>query len=192
MKRLLKIFLSLVIIMMMIILCGCSSDKIFNLDKKANLKEKSNKEEISDKKEYIKMKGEMYSRELFEKDGDLSYENSLLDNDMIYYDETRLYYKIISNVEEYNIYKERIELPKMEDNDFKENFLLILSNENLRNEDEIDLEISDVIINNDTMHIIMKQKENPDYDSETNIFWAVVDNSMLKNEVAVEIEHKVD
>lgn len=93
-------------------------------------------------------------------------------------------------MEDYNKYAERIEIPEMTEQNFKDVFLLVVSNENVREESEVDLEIFDVIANDNTMNIIMKQKENPNYQNQTNVFYAVVDNSVLKDNITIEIEHK--
>ena len=155
-------------------------------------KSSSINEEISEDKSFIIENGEMQSRGLFEKDGDLSYENDLLDNDMTYNPDTRLYYKIINNMTDYNIYKERIEVPELNEKDFEKNFLLVVSNENVRSQDEADLEISDVFVIDDIMQIAMKQKENPNYNSQTNVFWAIVDNAVLKDKVNVIIKYPTE
>ena len=146
-------------------------------------------EEILDDKSFIIEKGEMQSRGLFGKDGDLSYENDLLDNNMTYHPDTRLYYRIINNMIDYNVYKERIEIPELNEKDFENNFLLVVSNENVRLQDETDLEISDVFVIDDVMQIAIKQKGNPNYNSQTNVFWAFVDNTVLKDKVNIIIEY---
>lgn len=126
---------------------------------------------------------------LFELEPGLSYyEVDLVANDMTWNHNTRLYYKIITNTEDYNKYKERINLPERTDTDFKDSFVVILVNENIRSQDEIDLMVYDVIADETTTHIIMKQKENPSYYSENNVFYAIVDISELRENVTVVIE----
>lgn len=195
MKKEKNTLIILLIIIMLGVVCGIiyyqreknveSVDKYEKIEKKSNI----NEENIEEEKSFIIEKGEMQSRGLFEKNGDLSYENDLLDNDMTYHPDTRLYYRIINNMTDYNIYKERIEIPELNEKDFEKNFLLVVSNENVRSQDETDLEIRDVFVIDNIMQIVMKQKENPNYNSQTNVFWAVVDNDVLKDKVNVKIEY---
>ena len=70
--------------------------------------------------------------------------------------------------------------------------------------DETDLLIYEVVADDTTTHIKMRQRENPVvytdegslrsssdriYYSDNNVFWAVVDNSQLRDKADVTIEH---
>ncbi len=168
-------------LMILFLLTGCSDDNI-----KDDVHISNN---VTNETSSIKEKGEIYTRGLFSYNGSASYENSLLDNDMTWVNESRLYYKFIVDMDNYNKYKERIDIPDLTEDDFNDKALLIVSNENIRDRNEIDLEISDVIVVEDTTIVKIKQKENPNYNSETNVFYAVVNNSLLRDDVNVVIEH---
>ena len=146
--------------------------------------------EISSSDTNIKQRGELNTRGLFELgDGKSSYETDLMANDKTWNQETSLYYKIITNMEDYNKYKDRIILPEMNDSNFEKAFLVIVANENIRSEDETDLMISNVISNDTTTQIIMSQKENPSAYNINNVFYAIVENVQLKENIEVKIEH---
>lgn len=142
---------------------------------------------------YIKKEDEIASRGLFDRgDGITTYEIDLMVNDMIWNSEPKLYHKIITNIDDYHIYKERVnELPDLTDKDFEENFVVIIANENVRDFDEKDLHIYNVYAEKDTTYIILKQKENPDETNESNIWYAIVDKSQLRDNIKVEIEHRI-
>lgn len=102
-----------------------------------------------------------------------------------------LHHKIITNINDYNRYKKRIkELPEMTESNFDENFLVVVANTMFRQPHERDLELYDVTADETTTHIIMKQKENPDYNKKGNIWYAVVDKTLLRENVETKIEHK--
>lgn len=102
-----------------------------------------------------------------------------------------LHHKIITNINDYNRYKKRInELPEMTESSFDENFLVVVANTMFRQPHERDLELYDVTADETTTHIIMKQKENPDYNKKGNIWYAVVDKTLLRENVETKIEHK--
>lgn len=181
------------------------------LDKKhnENMKDIENKKK-EDRREvqpsYIRDRGELEGNTgLISLNGNYGYENSLLDNDMTG-NSCALYHKIITNMEDYNKYSSRIDIPKMTAIDFEEHFLVIVANENLKPENEVDLYVYDIRVDDTTTHIVMKQKENPiirevtsgtrradgikrNYESDNNTFWAIVDKSRLKDTVDVIIEH---
>ena len=52
------------------------------------------------------------------------------------------------------------------------------------------MEISNIYVQNDTTNIVMNQKENPDMNDTTNVWYAIVDNSQLKDNIKITIEHK--
>ncbi len=157
---------------------------------------------------YIKDRGELISSGLWSLDGVSSNsEISLIDSDMTWNNESGLYHKIITNMSDYNKYSARIRLPEMNAKDFEESFLVIVTVENLKPKDEVDLYVYDVTTTDLTTHIVMKQKENPIihymgigeepkdgkrnnyYESENNIFYAIVEKNKLKDNVDVIIEH---
>ena len=142
--------------------------------------------------EYIKKQEEIKSRGLFDLgDGITTYETDLMANDMTWNEKSRLYHKIINTNEDYEKYKSRIsELPNLEDINFDENFIVIIANENIRQMHEKDLTISNITADETTTHIEMKQKENPDYSNDNNIWYAIVDKSLLRENADVSIKNR--
>ena len=140
--------------------------------------------------QFIKQQDEVNSRGLFDTgDGITTYETDLMANDMVWDSEPRLYHKIITNMDDYSKYKSRVsQLPDMTENDFNESFLVIIANENIRQLHEQDLTIYNVLADETTIHITMKQKENPNYNNDNNIWYAIVDKSQLRDNVDVKIE----
>ena len=141
----------------------------------------------------IKERGEIKTSGLYNYNGDMSYENDLMQNDMIYHTECSLYHKIITNMSDYNKYKERITIPDMVESDFNNTFLVIIEDETLRKDlKETNLMIYDIYSDETTTYIIMKQKDetklNVDQELLNNVFYAIVDKSLLKDNVKVEIE----
>lgn len=141
---------------------------------------------------FIKKQDKMETRGLFDDGrGYTDYETDLMANDMTWQADVRLYYRTITNSEDYEKYKSRIStFPEVSEIDFNENFVIIIANENVRDFDEIDMEISNVYADESTTNIIMKQKEDPNMNDTTNVWYAIVDNSQLKDNVEVIIEHK--
>ena len=142
--------------------------------------------------EFIKKQDEVQSRGLFDLgDGITTYEIDLMQNDMTWNDKSRLYHRLISNSADYEKYKSRVsELPDVTEINFDESFVVIIANENIRQMHEKDLTIYNVTADDNTTHIIMKQKENPNYDNENNIWYAVIDKSLLRENADVTIEYK--
>lgn len=141
---------------------------------------------------FIKKHDKIETRGLFDDGrGYTDYETDLMANDMTWQDDVRLYYRTITNFNDYEKYKSRIPtFPEVSEINFDENFIVIIANENYRDYDEIDMEISNVYSDETTTNIIMNQKENPNMNDTTNVWYAIVDNSQLKNNVKITIEHK--
>ena len=142
--------------------------------------------------EFIKKQDEILSRGLFDLgDGHTYYEIDLMANDMTWNKESRLYHRIIDNSSDYEKYKSRIsEFPDAYEINFEENFVIIVANQNTRQPHEKDLTIYNIIDDENMMHIIMKQKENPDYNAKNNIWYAIVDKSLLRDNADVTIEQR--
>ena len=143
--------------------------------------------------EFIKKQDEVNSRGLFDLgDGHTYYEIDLMANDMIWNTKPRLYHRIIDNSKDYEKYKSRInEFPNVDEIDFNENFVVVIANENIRQPHEKDLTIFNITADENTTHIIMKQKENPDFNAESNIWYAIVDKSLLRESADVIIEQRI-
>lgn len=141
---------------------------------------------------FIKKQDKIETRGLFDDGrGYTDYETDLMANDMTWQDDVRLYYITITNSNDYKKYKSRITtFPEVSEINFDENFIVIIANENFSDFDEIDMEISNVYADETTTNIIMKQKENPNIKDTTNVWYAIVDNSQLKDDIKITIEHK--
>lgn len=141
---------------------------------------------------FIKKQDKMETRGLFDDGrGYTDYETDLMANDMNWQDDVRLYYRTITNSKDYEKYKLRIStFPEVSEINFGENFIVIIANENYRNLDEIDMEIINVYTDDSTTNIVMKQKENPNMNDMTNVWYAIIDKSQLKDNVKIIIEHK--
>ncbi len=137
--------------------------------------------------EYIKKKGETDTEEFFiTETGRFSTDFS---NDMIFVKETGLYYKIITNMMDYSSYKIKLqELPEMTEEDFKENFLIILANWGTRQPDESDLTISEIKADERTTYVTLRQKEKPNYDKTSMIIYAECHKSLLREKIEISIE----
>lgn len=141
---------------------------------------------------FIKKQDKMETRGLFDDGrGYTDYEIDLMANDMTWQGDVRLYYRIITNSNDYQKYKSRIStFPEASEINFDENFIVIIANENFRDFDEIDMKISNVYADENTTNIIMKQNENPDMNDTSNVWYAIVDNLQLKDDVKIIVEHK--
>lgn len=137
-------------------------------------------------------RGEIKTSGLYNYNGNMSYENDLMQNDMIYHTECSLYHKIVTNMNDYNKYKERIAIPEMTENDFVNTALIIIADETLRRDlKETNLMIYDISCDETTTNIIMKQKDDTklgvDQELLNNVFFAIVDKSQLKDNIIVTI-----
>lgn len=142
--------------------------------------------------EFIKKQDEVLSRKLFDLgDGHTDYAINLMANDMVWNAKSKLYHRIIDNSIDYEKYKERIdEFPNIDEINFDENFVVIIANENIRQPHEKDLTIFDIEADENTTYIIMKQKDNPNYDANSNIWYAIVDRTLLRKNVNVSIKQR--
>ncbi len=186
MNKIVKVGIIILCIILVLIGIGFAGTKIYNKFIKKQDKMETTKAKI------IKKQDKMETRGLFDDgSGYTDYETDLMANDMTWQDDVRLYYRAITNSNDYEIYKSRIPtFPEVSEIDFDKNFIVIIANENYRDLDEIDMEISNVYADETTTNIIMKQKENPNMDDITNVWYAIIDNSQLKDNIKITIEHK--
>lgn len=140
--------------------------------------EKTSEEKTPKKVSYIKERAEMTSYTLYDFEG-----VDLLREDMIWNSKSRLYHKIITNMEDYNVYNKRIDLPDMSENDFLNYSIAVITYENPREIYEIDSYISEIIVEGETSNIILKQYDNPRENCKNNVLWAVVNKEMLKENI---------
>ena len=145
---------------------------------------------------YIKEKNSLHSTAIFDNGtGMIDYETDLSQNNMFLNADCLLHHKFITDMGEYNKYKERIsKLPDMKEEDFEEKFIVVVANTIRRQPHERDLELYDITADETTTHVILKQKENPDYSQDyskkDNVWFAVVDKSLLRKNEETKIEYK--
>lgn len=145
--------------------------------------------------EYIKKQDTIDSGNIFLEGSDENgqYYNFGITNDMTYDEKTDLYYKVITNIQDYNLFKNKEnELPDMTEQNFEQEAIILIVNAGtMRQVSEVDLTISEVICNDQTTYITMAQKENPDYNSQHLIWYAIVDSSMVKDNIKLKIEQSI-
>ena len=149
-----------------------------NVNIENNEIEKTSEEKIPEKASYIKERAEITAYTLYDFEG-----IDLLRDDMIWNSKSRLYHKIITNIEDYNVYNKRIDLPNMTENDFLSYSIIVITFENPREIYEIDSYISEIINEEETSNIILKQYENPRENCKNNVLWAVVNKEILKENI---------
>lgn len=137
--------------------------------------------------EYIKKQDKINSDDLYIT-GEGLYSNDFAGN-MNYDSSVDLYYKIITNEEEFSEYKAKVnELPDTSTIDFNNNFLILIGNVIPRYLHEADLIISEINTNETTLYVTLKQKEKPDYEKRTITLYAIVDKSLLRNNIKLNLE----
>lgn len=141
--------------------------------------------------EYIKRQETINSRGLFDSgDGITNYETDLTQNDMKYSEESELLYKVITNMNDYQKYKERVNsLPEMTQDDFNTEFLLIMTWRVEREIHQTDLKVNNIIAEDNATYIYLAQKENANINSKNNIIYAVISKEKLKDNIVILTEH---
>lgn len=137
--------------------------------------------------EYIKQQSNITSS-----DYDINIQD-LTQSDMIRVESSNIYqtmyYKIITNMQDYNKYKAKIkELLEMTEEAFNENFLVVIVGINYLEKEDRNLTIKTVYADETTTHIILKQNENPDFENYNNVWTAVVDKSQLRDNIEIKKE----
>lgn len=137
--------------------------------------------------EYIKNKGQIDTDELYiSSDGTWTWDFA---EDMIHDEKSGMYYKIITDFEEYNKYKEKnSELPEMTEIDFNNNFCIIIGRPRMQYPHERDLEILDISADSTNTYVTIKQKNNPNYDKTSLTLYAIAEKTLLKNNIELNIE----
>lgn len=139
--------------------------------------------------EYIKQQSNITSSDYDINIQDLTQSDMIrVENSNIY---QTMYYKIITNMQDYNKYKAKIkELLEMTEEAFNENFLVVIVGINYLEKEDRNLTIKTVYADETTTHIILKQNENPDFENYNNVWTAVVDKSQLRDNI--EIKKEID
>ena len=142
-------------------------------------------------KEYIKSKDAIASKDIFKvEDNPAVFYDFEITKNMEYNEYLHLYYKVITNMEEYNTFKNKEnKLPELTENDFIQNAMIIVLSASPREPHETDLTISEVKSDETTSYIIVKQNNNPNYESENNMLYMIVDKTVLKENVKLEMEY---
>lgn len=139
--------------------------------------------------EYIKKQGSINSNGLLIDENNI-YNREIIEG-MSHDEHKRMYYKIITNNEEYDKYKNNVnELPEMTLQDFNDNFLVIVTWDGKMQEHEKDLRISAVTTDETTTYITLRQSDNPDYNNKNNILYAIVGKEQLRDNIKVELDKK--
>lgn len=188
MKKFICVIILIIVVFCISVFIG---KKLFNVyeenDENTNTIVEENENKNESESTNIKERGSMLTSGILGPEDGISYDNLI--GEMVWNSESALYHKIITNVEEYNKYKDRIKIPEMTEEDFKNNFLVVVTYENARGIDENDLMIYEVVADSTTTHIIMKQKENPKQYNQDNVFYAVVDNSQLRDNADTKVDN---
>ncbi len=157
--------------------------KILEDDKKKNATENTLSLAEPIERTYIEESGELGFNSLFD---DVN-ENNLISK-MDYNSSAKMYYKVITSVNDYETYNKFFKLPEMNIQNFENYFIVILVNDSERAIDETDLQITKVIADGPSTFVIMKQKNPASAFQLNNIFYAVVEKTQLTNDLIIEIE----
>ena len=142
--------------------------------------------------EYIKKQDEINSVGLFTVEEGCFSDNFVDSNMTLANNDADTYYKIITNMEDYEKYKLKIsELPEMSKEQFENNFLIIIANWGAFTPHLCDLTISEINADETTTYVLMKQKENPNYDNYNKTWCAIVDKKLLRENVEINIEKPI-
>lgn len=126
--------------------------------------------------EYIKKQEEAVARSLI--------------NDFIWEEDSRFAYKIIKDYTEYKKYKETVKaLPVMTEEDFQNDFLLLVTWQGERMQHVKDMEVFEVDLDETTTYITFKQKENPNYDTKNDIIYAVISKEKLRENIKLDFKY---
>lgn len=126
--------------------------------------------------EYIKKQEEAVARSLI--------------NDFIWEEDSRFAYKIIKDYMEYKNYIETIKtLPDMTEDDFQNDFLLLVTWQGERMQHVKDMEVFDVISDETTTYVTFKQKGNPNYDTKNDIIYAVISKEKLRENIKLDFKY---
>lgn len=108
---------------------------------------------------------------------------------MSYEKESNMYYRIIKDEEEYEKIREKVkEFPESTEIDFNNNFLILITHGevSIPNLHEKDLTISEITADDTTTHIILKTKENPDYNKLRSSMYVIADKTLLRENIKIE------
>ena len=138
--------------------------------------------------EYIKKQEDIDSN-AFISESNSTYTYDFITENMKYDEDTNLNYKIITDIEDYSIFKEKeSKLPDMSENDFKDSFMVIFFKSGLSDPHKSDLTISEVTSDEKTTYITVESNEKPDINKISEIFYIVVDKTLLKENINIKLK----
>ena len=104
---------------------------------------------------------------------------------------SNIYYKIITSTEELSIFKTKENnIPDMSKEEFNENILIVIFKSGLGQPHEMDLKISDVESDDKNTYITLEQNENPDYNKSSELIYAVIDKTIIKNNIKINLKER--
>lgn len=143
--------------------------------------------------EYIKEKNEIKSSSLRDNNtGIIDSDWDLTQTDMVSFstENLTLYYKIITNTEDYLVYKNRInELPEITQDTFNNNFLIIITSSSAYDLYNRDIYIDSIYADDNVTYINFAQNNPIDYTKSNNTWYAIVDNSQLRDTINIKINY---
>lgn len=137
--------------------------------------------------EYIKRQDDINS-ESFISASNSTYTDDFISKNMKYSENANVNYRIITNLKDYAIFKDKENnLPDMSENDFKDSFIVIFFKSGSSDPHRSDLTISEITSDEKNTYITIKSDENPDIDKTSEVFYAVVDNTLLRENISIEL-----
>ena len=77
----------------------------------------------------------------------------------------------------------------MTEDDFKENALFIMTWMSERQLHEKDLKVEKVTCDSETTYIILNQNDNPNYDDESNVLFAIINKEKLRDSIKIQYDY---
>ena len=98
--------------------------------------------------------------------------------------------KIVAKpIKDYDIFKDKENnLPDMSENDFKDSFIVIFFKSGSSDPHRSDLTISEVTSDEKTTYITVESNEKPDINKISEIFYIVVDKTLLKENINIKLK----
>lgn len=137
--------------------------------------------------EYIKRKDDINSKS-FISVSNSTYTDDFISENMKYNENANVNYRIITNIKDYAIFKEKENnLPDMSENDFKDSFMAIFFKSGSSDPHRSDLTVSEITADEKNTYITIKSDENPDMNKTSEVFYAVIDNILLRDNISIKL-----
>lgn len=144
--------------------------------------------------EYVKKQETSNSTSLVSVKNDSGFSDDFIINNMKLEENSNIsnvYYKIISNIDDYNLFKEKEgKLPEISKDDLEENMLLVIFKSGQGQPHEMDLEITDINYDESNTYIVLEQKENPDFNKTSNLIYAIIDKKAIKDNIKINLKEQ--